>query len=239
MRELKCYECGQPIDSKMTTCPNCGAPLDGYQYETNQDVNQKKANFSSIVIGLIVLALCGIITLVALWPKDNNANKFVPIVHKAAVVEIPLDQKIRNAKTAAEVRKLIDGTTWHHTKNLHESKIGCWIKVKFENGKYTSYYAAPNDGKWTKSVTGKYKIKEDRFADSGEKYISVEWKGDLKADFVTLPCEFSLVTNNFQLDVFSSFADGLNNFMYGSYYNAINGRTHYVDSMEFGDYFWQ
>ena len=75
MRELKCYECGHPIDSKMTTCPNCGAPLDGYQYETNQDVNQKKANFSSIVIGLIVLALCGIITLVALWPKVKYMTK--------------------------------------------------------------------------------------------------------------------------------------------------------------------
>ena len=156
----------------------------------------------------------------------------------AKVVEKSVDQKIREAKTVAEVRRLIDGTTWHYTEDLSYSKIGCWLKVVFRGGQYTCYYAKPSDGKWTKSKSGTYKIEEGRYSNTGEKYISVKWDGDIFAEFMAVPCEFEMTTDNFTVHVFSSFTDHMNTALHGHYYTATRGRTHGSGQMEFGDYTW-
>lgn len=154
-------------------------------------------------------------------------------------VEKSLEQKIREAQTVEEVRKLLNGTTWHYTENLSNSQIGCWLKVEFRNGQYTSYYASPSDGHWTKSKTGTYSIDEGRYSNTGTKYIAVEWEGDIFASYTTIPCEFKMTTDDFELHLFSSFLDHINTSLHGYYYNAEHGGTHYTGKMEFGDYLWQ
>ncbi|MBQ9466459.1 MAG: hypothetical protein IJU62_05740 [Muribaculaceae bacterium] len=157
-----------------------------------------------------------------------------------AAVEKTVDQKIREAKTVEEVRKLIDGTTWRYTEDLSSARQlnSCWFKVEFKDGRYTSYYAQPSDGKWTKSKTGTYEIEEGRYSNTGEKYISVAWDGEIFAEFLTIPCEFKMTTDQFEVHVFSSFMDGLDKMQNGHYGHAMKGNTHYTGQMKFGDYSW-
>lgn len=185
-----------------------------------------------------LLTILSVLLLVSCGSQSSQKPTVESPVEEEKVVEIPLDQKIRNASTVDEVRQLIDGTTWHHTKNLNDSKVGCWLKVKFENGRFTHYYALPSDGQWTQAGTGTYKVTEGRFADSGERYIAVEWEGKIKADFLTIPFEYKLVTNNFEIHLFSSLMDGMDRLQNGHYAHAMRGNTHYVDTMELGDYSW-
>ena len=149
--------------------------------------------------------------------------------------EISTEDKVKNAKSTDEVRKNLNGTIWHYTENLDNSDIGCWIKVEFNNGKYTSYYALPSDGKWTQDKSGNYELKEGRYSNTGEKYISVHWEGNIKNPQLGLaiPCEMAFTTDNFQLNVHSPQIDAV----------LYNGRGMIKQiimkgQMEYGDYVW-
>lgn len=155
-----------------------------------------------------------------------------------------IDKKIKAAKSVEEVAQLLNGTVWHYTENLSNSQIGCWIKVAFANGQYTTYFAQPADGKWTEGGNGKYEIIEGRYTNTGKKYIAVAWNGNMKVEFLTIPCEFFLTLDQFQLNVGSSLVDGMANmndrFAGRSYQeSAMRKKTHWTGQMEFGDYAWE
>lgn len=149
-----------------------------------------------------------------------------------------VEDKLKAAKTVAEVKKLIDGTTWHSTENLDNSEIQCWVKVVFKGGNYISYYAFPSDGKWTEGGRGAYTVEEGRYSNTGKKYISVNWVGKIngKGEFITvaLPFEMSLsyTGTNFQLAVHSRANDALTS-PSGHMITKI-----YYATMEYGDYKW-
>ena len=120
-------------------------------------------------------------------------------------------EKIQEATNADEVHQLLDGTTWHYTINLDNSEIGCWLKVVFHGDEYTSYYALPSDGQWTEDTSGTYEIEEGRYANTGERYISIRWEGNIKNPElnILLPCDMTMTTDNFQLGVHSSQMDAV------------------------------
>ncbi len=155
----------------------------------------------------------------------------------------PIYEQIKEAQSCEEASRLIDGTTWHYTENLSTSNIGGWVKVSFKNGHYTTYHARPADGKWTKGGEGIYHITEGRYSNTGEKYISVSWEGDMSIEFLTVPCQFTLTLDNFQLHVGSNLIDGMSTlndrFAGRSYqYSAMRKKMDLVGTMEFGDYSW-
>ena len=130
---------------------------------------------------------------------------------------------------------MLNGTTWHYTQNLDDSEIGCWLKVEFKDGNYTSYYALPSEGKWTKDTSGAFEIHEGRYANTGKRYISVYYKGNIKNPQLGLaiPCEIEFTTDNFQLNVHSPQIDAV---LYDG-----RGRIKRIDmkgTMEYGDYAW-
>lgn len=158
--------------------------------------------------------------------SDNNAT---------IQQEISVEDEVRTAKSIDEVKRTLNGTTWHYTENLDDSDIGCWIKVEFNNGKYTTYYALPSEGKWTQDKSGTYELKEGRYTNTGKKYVSVHWEGNIKNPQLgmTIPCEMGFTTDNFQLNVHSPQIDAV----------LYNGRGMIKQiimkgQMEFGDYSW-
>lgn len=163
--------------------------------------------------------------------------------------QVSIESKIKNVKTKVEAEKLINGTTWHYTENLSTSEIGNWIKVTFNNGKYITYYANPADGEWTKGGEGSYKIEEGRYSNTGEKYISVLWEGDMIVErMIPLSCEFALTLDNFQLNITSKMLDGIshmNNLFSGMdftsahYSAATRKKANWTGQMKFGDYIWK
>ncbi len=177
-------------------------------------------------------------TIIFSFSDKTNTNSQI----NGTTKENKIVTEIQEVKTVKEAGKLINGTTWHHTENLSTSKIKCWVKVSFKNGRFTSYYAKPSDGKWTQGGSGNYKISEGRFANTGTKYISVCWKDEMKLDGrINYPCEFYFVLNDFQLHIGSEFMDGLarmNDYFKGDYFNVRNQIDIAVE-MEFGDYSWE
>lgn len=147
------------------------------------------------------------------------------------------EKKIQKASTTDEVRQLINGTTWHYTENLSNSQIGCWLKVEFKDGQYTSYYAQPDDGKWTKDQSGSFEIKEGRYSNTGERYISVCYDGNIVLPQIgtTIPCKIQITTDNFQLNVQSNYLTMLDRMSGGS---GVGHHMNLTGTMKYGDYSW-
>lgn len=145
------------------------------------------------------------------------------------------EEKIKEATTTEEVRKLLNGTTWHYTENLDNSEIGCWLKVEFKDGKYTSYYALPSEGKWTKDTSGSFELNEGRYANTGNRYISVYYKGNIKNPQLglTIPSEIEFTTDDFQLNVHSPKIDAV---LYNG--RGMIKRIDLKGTMEYGDFSW-
>lgn len=261
MALIICKECGGKMSDRATECPHCGCPIE-YQKDSHSKIEHTPSNHSNIiegnkslsnkivkiaaismstVIGVILFGLCANYVLFncfgigspTLSGLQSNAEEAVAVAEEE-VIEAPIDVQIQNAKTPEEVRTLLNGTTWHYAENLSKSEIEGWFKVRFEGDNYIAYTALPSDGVWTETERGKYKISEGRFSNTGEKYICVEWKSKLKVDYLDIPCEFALATNNFQVRVTSSFLDGM------SRINNIYSTKHYAKYgvMGFGDYVW-
>lgn len=112
---------------------------------------------------------------------------------------VSLKEKLRQAKTKEEVVRLINGTTWYCTD---ASTLSGWLQVKFRNGRYIFYSAAPSDGKWTQTGSGTYTVSEGHFSDTGKKYVSIEWECEFKImRSGTIPCEFYFFPAEEQIDV--------------------------------------
>ena len=238
MALIKCTKCGQMISDKAISCPNCGNPIVSKLHGNGTSTNGVKAGKSLITISLITMCFIVIGGLLSYFSMTKSDYNMVEEMQQ----EKTLENKIKEAKNIEEVKKLIDGTTWHYTENLSSSAIGSWIKVTFSNGMFTAYYALPSDGQWTKGGSGEYEIVDGRYANTGDKYLSVAWEDKMKLEgWLTTPCQFMLTLDNFQLHVGSKFMDGLaaaNSFLeHGNSYN-IPEKMNLTGKMEFGDYTW-
>ena len=174
--------------------------------------------------------------------QDSNNQTSTP-QNQTSTPQKSIPERIMEATAQEEVSSLLNGTTWHYTEDLSKSEIGGWLKVVFNDGQYTTYYANPSDGAWTEGGRGTYNVSEGRYANTGGKYFAVSWEGTMKFDYLEIPCEMTMTIDKagFQLNVGSSLMRGMNNLTMGiqegAYYNATHNQT-YKGMMEFGDYSW-
>lgn len=178
-----------------------------------------------------------------LFNSENYYLDFRKIMDNIKYKGKSIPERLIAAENLNEIKKLIDGTTWHYTENLSNSEIGGWLKVYFKNGQYITYYATPSDGEWTEGGRGRYEITEGRYANTGKKFYGVNWKGDMKLNWITIPCEMLMTIDKdgLQLNVGSSFMNGMRSLSMGineaAYYNATHKNV-FTGKIEFGDYVW-
>lgn len=122
-------------------------------------------NLSTGDLFLLLVALLVVVVLVFIIAK-------APVGNNSVVVDI------NNAKTVERMAELIDGTMWHFTEPLGGLPYWppFWYKFSFQNGKVTTWVANPSDGKWTVLDPVEYRIEELRYADTGKKFICVNWR---------------------------------------------------------------
>lgn len=85
--------------------------------------------------------------------------------------------------TVESTSKYIENTVWTHTT------VGStiWTRFVFSNGGVKVYSAFPRDGKWGAPKEYAYEIKERRFSNTGEKYISIIVNGDKSMNWEICP----------------------------------------------------
>lgn len=172
-------------------------------------------------------------------PSNDTAKVAVDTTQEVEadedVDETPTDEKIKSAPDAETVQTLLDGTTWHYTENLDDSEVGCWLKVVFSGTDFTTYYALPSDGYWTRDSTGTYEVREGRYANTGERYISIHWGGHIKNPILKnlLSCDMAMTTDNFQLNVHSPVMDAV---LWKG--NGMMEKVIMKGRMAYGDYSW-
>lgn len=175
-------------------------------------------------ISLILLLLVSVI-FVSCDMKNTKVEK--TIAKKESIKE-----KVEKVKSVSEFITLLNGTTWHYTKSLDNSEIGCWLKLEFRGDEYTLYHALPSDGKWTLNNKGKlYDCGENRFTNTGEKYFYVTCKGEI----------LNSTKYRFKIPAQIEFANNQQIFVFSEEINALigNGRNLTLRGiMEYGDYSW-
>lgn len=251
-KDIVCEECGEHLEKGVSNCPKCGCPVetsailnDNTPEEEKSYVEyktyKKKRNVLPLILLIVAIILVVFISVIVL---SNNSSKTVKDSLISMVEEKTIPEKLQESHDIKEISNLINGTTWHYTEDLSTSKIGGWVKVEFKNGQFITYYAAPQDGKWTEGGRGNYKVSEGRYTNTGGKYYSVFWEGKMKFDWLELPCEMAMTIDNngFQLHVSSSVMKAMNAVTMGvtdaAYYNATHNQV-YSGKMEFGDYNWE
>lgn len=133
--------------------------------------------------------------------KMNGKWTFIFTKYDASkTTEIPLERKLREATTTDEVKKLLNGTTWHCLQNDRSGAMSWWTQVKFEGDNFICYTANPSDGHWTEAGRGSYKIGEGRFANTGEPYIYLSWNADGGKVLGGLTCEYLFIPTNRQFE---------------------------------------
>ena len=233
MALIKCEECGHMISDRAEACPNCGCPVSTSAMsgtrETTPMARQKKKKMKTFlwVAGIIVAFY--IIVIIATLASESSGS---------SASGSSIKHKLQTATTIEEARELIDGTVWHYTKNTSDpdDQIGFWMKVEFHGDTYTHYRADPSDGKWEKVREGTYEIVEERYSNTGEKYIAVKWDGSE----TLLPLQISLSLETFR---FAATTKELSlpspDYIYGNIYRTPKPAQTRYGYMELGDYEWE
>ncbi len=205
----------------------------------NYRIRGKAINTFTACLMLLVVSSCQVRKSGDTTPNDDTVKAAIDTAQMVEANEVvdekPTDEKIKSASDAEVVQTLLDGTTWHYTENLDDSEVGCWLKVEFSGKNYTAYHALPSDGEWTRDSTGTYELREGRYANTGERYISIHWGGHIKNPILKnlLSCDMAMTTDNFQPNVHSPVMDAILWKGQGMMEKVImKGR------MDFGDYSW-
>lgn len=226
MALIKCKGCGQLVSDRAEKCPKCGYSVRlsmEQQEETKQSVEphtttlntskeevangnpqpQQRGSKKGIIIAIVVVVIIGCGVLFAILQgrgQEKDSNQITQQTRDIPTIEASL----QNVTTIQDAKQLIEGTVWEHTVNTDESELGYWVKVEFANGRYKTFYMNPSDEGWTNGGEGAYKIKEGKFANTGEKYVAVHWEG---GGYKGWPMKYALVLNNFQITVQSAVPD--------------------------------
>lgn len=214
------------ISDRAEKCPKCGYSVRlsmEQQEETKQSVEphtttlntskeevangnpqpQQRGSKKGIIIAIVVVVIIGCGVLFAILQgrgQEKDSNQITQQTRDIPTIEASL----QNVTTIQDAKQLIEGTVWEHTVNTDESELGYWVKVEFANGRYKTFYMNPSDEGWTNGGEGAYKIKEGKFANTGEKYVAVHWEG---GGYKGWPMKYALVLNNFQITVQSAVPD--------------------------------
>lgn len=238
----KCPDCGNYVLTSEEKCPECGFDMLAYfgrvntifspsnnhqsEYDTNYSWEEmdKPSRKKWFIIGGLVVVI-GI--ALAWWFMGGRDN---------TTMQHDLEEKLHQATTEEEVVNLINGTTWHCT---NASQLPGWLQVSFKNGHYTCYSATPSDGEWTQTGSGTYTVSEGRFANTGKKYVCIEWECDFRIIKFkdTLPCEFRFFPINGQIDVYCHYAWRLNRALRGIQFN-LDEEKPASGIMHLGEYKW-
>ena len=234
MALIKCEECGHMVSDRAEACPKCGCPvstsaMSGTRGTTPPPMLRQKKNKKKTwlwVVGIIVAFY--VITIATLASESSGSS----------ASGSGIKHKLQTATTIEEARELIDGTVWHYTKNTSDpdDQIGFWMKVEFHGDTYTHYRADPSDGEWEKVREGTYEIVEERYSNTGEKYIAVKWDGSE----TLLPLQISLSLETFR---FAATTKELSlpspDYIYGNIYRTPKPAQTRYGYMELGDYEWE
>lgn len=160
-----------------------------------------------------------------------NFSKFIESDTKS----IPLERKLREAQNTDEVKKLLNGTTWHCLQNDRSGAMSWWTQVKFEGDNFICYTANPSDGHWTEAGRGSYEIGQGRFANTGEQYVYLTWTAEGGKVLAKLPCEYVFIPTNRQFEITCKALDSASRGISGNWYAPSTKET---GTMILGEYEW-
>jgi hypothetical protein len=136
----------------------------------------------SLVLSLIIMS----ISLSCIYSCDA-------IEERKEKKRIEAEQKQREAEeqewknkfsTVESTRANIENTVW--TSRRDDRK---WLKLEFKNGLAYLYIANASDGEWGEPTTHSYTIEEQRYGDTGKRYVGV-FMGSIMQVLVPLEQEF-------------------------------------------------
>jgi hypothetical protein len=136
----------------------------------------------SLVLSLIIMS----ISLSCIYSCDA-------IEERKEKKRIEAEQKQREAEeqewknkfsTVESTRANIENTVW--TSRRSDRK---WLKLEFKNGLAYLYIANASDGEWGEPTTHSYTIEEQRYSDTGKRYVGV-FMGSIMQVLVPLEQEF-------------------------------------------------
>ncbi|MDR2512116.1 MAG: hypothetical protein LBC89_06670 [Bacteroidales bacterium] len=150
------------------------------EFELRASVNEqiqrlkKKESKQGVAFGIIALVITGLI----IWgivagirscssdsPDGETSEKKGSIFSNLFGGSDP-----SSVSSADEAKEYLDGKTFIATPT-----DAVWTKVTFSGNSFNLWMAAPRDGKWGNPVkSGTYKIREDRFSSTGERYFYAE-----------------------------------------------------------------
>lgn len=128
-----------------------------------RDLKMKKLVFI-IVLPIILLCACNNNT------GNNGYDTQADYGQSKPAPKAELTPKEKFA-TIESTKKYIENTVWTYTK---PGQLETWKKLEFKNGKAYEYLTYPSSGSWgeVREVLS-YKLKEERYSDTGEKYIAI------------------------------------------------------------------
>lgn len=116
---------------------------------------------------------------------------YQPIKNKADKVRAAELFAYNRFKTVDNVRNNIEGTEWTYMKQF-EGTGDYWHRLSFKNGVVYHYEVFPSDGEWGEPKVYSYTVVEGRYANTGQKYIGLEWEGSLGGKWTFIPADEQL-----------------------------------------------
>lgn len=210
----KCPECGQEVPPSERVCPNCGCPIKediipikNVQSEINSNSNNSTSQTTHksgagkvllfVLVGLALVA--GTVLVMKSFYSDNTAHKNRKKTDSQQETTKTDDNSALEKEkysTIEKVRANIEGTVW-----ISDEPGYMGYKIVFKNGSIYVYGKLPNKYVWESSpsyVFEKYEICEDRYPDTGEKFVYIK-SGKLNWDWeniVLIPSTGGCSLNN-------------------------------------------
>lgn len=162
VKEKICTECGQPIPDNVSECPNCGAPQSQGVLSLPQKNNKKKWQFYAAIL---------IVVSVILYMHHKC---------QTSTVDTQLTTTERDFSTVEKARQNIEGTIWTYTKVIGEDDtFNLWCRLVFRDGKLLYQAVSPSRGDWGEPTVCDYTIDEERYSNTGERFIAIHWHTSL------------------------------------------------------------
>lgn len=158
MALIKCKECGQMMSDRASVCPNCGSPRSQGTPSLPQK-NNKKQWVSFAILMIVVFVFLNV------WNKWHTPT-----------LDTQLTLTERDFTTIEGVRQGIEETIWTYTKVIGEDdNFNLWCRLEFHDGKLYYQEVSPSEGEWGEPQICDYTVSEERYSNTGERFIAVHW----------------------------------------------------------------